>query len=165
MANEILVNAKSEKEEALNIIIESGSLTDRTFPGVGTGSVGDIKVSLILLGYNTEDSTSTSVIDNKLIWAALGGGATSREQNANTGSVVNQGSSAVLFSAAGFVKNTTAFWNAVRSDLKIESFSNATLVDLYNKTRTRIQRVFFVNDVDDIEKYVSLFLPLFTTIN
>jgi len=165
MANQILVQAKSEKEEALNIIIESGSLTDRSFPGVGTGSVGDIKISLVLLGYNTKDSTSTTIMDNKLIWSSLGSGATSREKSSNSENIVLQGSSAVLFSTAGFVKSTDSNWDAIRENLKIEGLSNSMLKDLFKKAQTRIHRVFFVNDIEDIEKYLSVLLPLFTTIN
>lgn len=165
MANQILVNAKSETQEALNIILESGSLTDRSFPGVGTGSIGDIKISLVLLGYNTDDSTTTSLIDNKLIWSTLGGGATSREQVSNSANTISQGASAVLFSTAGFLKNNDANWNAIKADLKLEDLSNTLLKSLFTKAQTRIHRVFFVNDLSDAEKYISLLLPLFTTIN
>ncbi len=162
---EILVAAKAENKEALNIIIQNATLNDRTFPGIGKGSVADLKVSITLLGYNTDDGNQTSTIDSNLIWSSLGSGPTSKNTTGTSTMSESKGQSAVLFSTAGYAKNTLAFWNSVKSTMKIENFSNQLLKDLYSKTSSRLHRVFFVNDINDIEKYVDLFLPLFTTIN
>lgn len=163
--NEILVAAKSEKEEALNIIIESSTSLDRTFPGVGSGNVSDLKVSLVLLGYNTEDSSKTQSVDNKLVWSSLGSGPTSKEKNGTNTSNEKQGESAVLFSIAGFAKNNLTFWDTIKSDIRLGGFASSLLVDSYKKSKVRIHRVFYVADINEIEPFVSLFLPLLSNPN
>ena len=165
MATLTLVNAKSENQEALNIILESGSSTDRSFPGVGTGSIGDIKVTIALVGYNTESASNSTTVDDKLIWGTFGSGISSREKNDLSLSIQNQGEGVVLLSLAGFLKNTEALWTALSSTLKLEAYAPSTLVDMYAKTQTRIHRVFFVDDLKQTEPFVSLFLPLLTKIN
>jgi hypothetical protein len=165
MSGQILVSAKSEQEEALNIIIESGSGTDRIYPGVGNGAIGDIKISLVHLGFNTEDATKTTIVDDKLIWGTFGAGISQRETNNGSSVVLNQGQDAILLSAAGFAKNTAAFWTAISPTLKLEAFDPNLLVDTFNVSQSHIHRVFFLDDLQQTEPYLSLFVPLFTSIN
>lgn len=159
-----LVNAKSEKDEALNIIIESATQNDRSYPAIGNGTVADLKVSLFLMGYNTDDSSSVSSVDNNVLWSSLGSGPTGRDKLDKSSVSISQGESAILFSTAGFVRNNDAFWNAVKADLDLTSYSNATLISLFSKAKSKIHRVYFVSDLDKIEPYVALLLPLFTSL-
>lgn len=160
-----LVNARSEKEEALNILLESGSATDRSYPGVGSGSIGDLKVSLTLVGYNSTDATNTTTFDDNLIWGTFGSGISERNTKNTSFSSEKQGDGVILLSMAGFLKNTPALWTTISPTLKLESFTPSTLVDLFTKSQTRVHRVFFLDDIAQTEPYVSLFLPLLTKIN
>lgn len=161
MASEILVNAKAENQEALNIILESATAVDRTFPSVGTGAVTELKVSISLVGYNKEGGSNTTVVDNKLVWGTFGSGISSREQFDNTATTEQQGGGAVLYSTSGFIKNQDATWTALKSLLKLDAFPNQLLIDQYTKTKSRLHRVFFVDDIQDIVPYVQAIVDLY----
>lgn len=157
------VNAKSENEEALNIVLESGTATDRTFPGVGNGSVGDLKLSIALMGYNTDEASTTTTVDDKLIWGTFGSGISSREAGNISLATQNQATGAVLLSVAGFLKNSEALWTTVSPLLKLTDMAPSTLFSLFDGTQARIHRVFFIDDVVQSEPYLNLFLPLLTS--
>ena len=154
------VNAKSETEEALNIVLESGTLTDRTFPGVGSGSVANIKLSIALLGYNTDDASTTTTVDDKLIWGTFGSGISSREAGNIALATEKQSDGAVLLSAAGFVNNSEALWTTVSPLLRLEDLPPSVLFSLFDKSQARVHRVFFIDDIAETEPYLSLLLPL-----
>lgn len=160
-----LINAKSEKDEAFNIIIESAGQKDRSYPTFGNGTVSDLKVSLYLLGYNTDDSSRVSFFDNNVTISNVGSGANSREKNNSNTETYSQGESAILFSTAGFVRNNDLFWNTTKATLNLESFNNSTLITLFKIAKSRIHRVYFVSDLERIEPYVTLFLSQFTIVN
>lgn len=156
--------AKSETELALNIVIESASVSDRSFPGVGNGNVSDLKVSVVFVGYDALDANNQSGT-NSIDYDLSGTGATTRKTDKTSSITDTQVAGPILLNFGGFIKNNDSNWNTLKGPLKLDKFPNSTLIDLFRKTTSKIQRVFYLNDLNDTESYVSLLLQLITKVN